>query len=333
MKTKIKICFIGCGSISFKHLKAVKDNSQDIKLVAVCDLNKSRASKLIKNDKVNFYYDYHEMIITENPDIIAILTETGLHAKIFFEISKYKKKIIIEKPLALRANTALKILKDSKKNKNQIFVVKQNRFNAAVIFLKHLIKKKKLGKIFLSTIRLRWRRDLNYFKKALWRGTKKLDGGIICNQTSHHLDIMISIMGEVKELYANGIKALAKKIETEDTVIVNLKFKNGAVGLIEATTATSPVDIEGSISFLGSLGTVILGGYAMNKIDYCKLEKFNFKNKLIYSSKLNGHTQFYYFIIKAIINKKKTSFLEDIHLGKIFEAINESLLKNKVVKL
>ena len=69
----------------------MKDNSEDIKLVAVCDFNKSRALELVKNYEVNFYYDYHEMIVKENPDIIAILTETGSHAKIFFEISKYKK--------------------------------------------------------------------------------------------------------------------------------------------------------------------------------------------------------------------------------------------------
>ena len=92
-----------------------------------------------------------------------------------------------------------------------------------------------------------------------------MDGGVLTNQASHHIDLLQWIMGDVESVYAMSSKALAK-IEAEDTAVVILRFKNGSLGVIEATTATRPKDLEGSISVLGSLGTVEIGGFAVNKM-------------------------------------------------------------------
>ena len=213
-----------------------------------------------------------DMVKKENLDMVSVLTESGYHHSHFIKLSKYVKYFVIEKPLSLKVQNSLKVFKMAKKNKNKIFVVKQNRFNPAIIKLKEAINQKRFGKIFLGTARVRWSRDQKYYNLASWRGKHDLDGGVIGNQASHHVDMLNWLIGSVKYVSAYGIKALAK-IDSFDTVIVNLKFKSGALGIIEATTATRPKDLEGSVSILGSKGTAQIGGFSMNVISTWQFSK------------------------------------------------------------
>ena len=227
------------------------------------------------------------------------------------------------------------------KQKNLVFVVKQNRFNEAIIKLKKAISNKRFGKIFSVSSRVRWARMQSYYDLDKWRGTEKLDGGVYANQASHHLDMILSIMGDVKSVYANGIKALAK-IQMEDTAIVNIKFKNGGLGYLEATTATRPKDLEGSLTVLGSEGSAVIGGYAMNKIDewiFTKskkgdniLKKTNIKINNVYG---HGHSMFYKEVINNIKYKKKFPIkLNDaIKVVELIEAIKKSIKFKKIINL
>ena len=107
----------------------------------------------------------------------------------------------------------------------------------------------------MGTVRVRWCRPQAYYDQDPWRGTWAYDGGVLTNQASHHIDLLEWMMGDVESVFAKSKKALAD-IEAEDTAVVILKFKNGALGLIEATTAIRPKDLEGSISVLGETGSV-----------------------------------------------------------------------------
>ena len=141
--------------------------------------------------------------------------------------------------------------------------------------LKEAIEKNRFGKMILGTVRVRWCRDQSYYNQDSWRGTWKLDGGVLTNQASHHIDLLEWMMGEVESVFAYSSRALVD-IEAEDTAVVTLKFKNGAIGVIEATTATRPKDLEGSISILGEGGTVEIGGFAVNEMkvwNFVKPEK------------------------------------------------------------
>jgi predicted dehydrogenase len=100
---------------------------------------------------------------------------------------------------------------------------------------------------------------------APWRGTWGWDGGVLTNQASHHIDMLEWMMGDVDSVMVMTARRLAR-IETEDTAAAILRFRNGALGVIEATTATRPADLEGSISILGERGSVIVGGYALDKL-------------------------------------------------------------------
>jgi len=147
----------------------------------------------------------------------------------------------------------------------KIFVIQQNRFNPPIQRLKEAINKGRFGRLVLGTVRVRWRRDQAYYDQKSWRGTWAFDGGVLTNQASHHIDMLIWMMGDVESVMAKTTTRLVD-IETEDTGIAIMRFKNGALGVIEATTATRPKDLEGSISILGERGSVEIGGFFMNKL-------------------------------------------------------------------
>ena len=124
----------------------------------------------------------------------------------------------------------------------------------------------------MGTTRVRWCRRQNYYDQDAWRGTWAYDGGVFANQASHHVDLVQWCLGQPVTVYATGRTALAKDIETEDTGAAVVTFASGAIGVIEATTATRPVDLEGSLSILGENGTVVIGGFAANKLVDWKFE-------------------------------------------------------------
>ena len=137
------------------------------------------------------------------------------------------KTIIIEKPMALKVSDGIKMVNVCKKTKTNMFVVLQHRFNPVIKFLRKTIASGKLGKIFLTTIRLRWSRGAKYFSQAKWRGTWKYDGGVIANQCAHHIDLLQWISDMPISVIAKTIKVhKGKKVEDTALVILDYKKKN-----------------------------------------------------------------------------------------------------------
>lgn len=305
----IKVGLVGCGRISKKHSEILGTNKvKGINLVAVSDIIKSRALELGNKYGVKCYFSMDDMMKNEQIDLVVVLTESGNHAKHVIKLSKYCKDIIVEKPMALTPEDADLMIKACNKYKSRLFIVKQNRFNNSVKELKKKILQKKLGDLFLGTVRVRWSRDQKYYDQDDWRGTWKFDGGVLSNQASHHIDLLVWLMGDVESVYAKSITALVD-IEAEDTAVVILKFKSKALGVIEATTATRPKDLEGSISVMGSKGTIVIGGFAVNKVDVWNLEgddqvdfeSLNENPNDVYGF---GHIKFYEHVVDVIKNNK-----------------------------
>ena len=169
-----------------------------------------------------------------------------------------------------------------------------------------------------------------------------MDGGVLMNQACHHVDMLQWMMGEVDSVFAMGKTSLVN-IEVEDTAIVSLKFKNGALGLIEATTATRPKDLEGSISILGEKGTVEIGGFAVNKLktwnfieekieSELDLEKYSTNPPNVYGY---GHKAYYDHVV-AKLNKNNSLFVdgnEGINSIILLNAIYKSIFTRKEVKV
>jgi len=309
----LKFALVGCGRIAIRHSEILGNNIlKNAKLCAVCDIDIRKAKKIGQKFNLPYYSDMHEMMKKESIDVVTVLTESGYHAEHVINLAKYQKHIVVEKPMALDLNDADKMIKICDENNCKLFVVKQNRFNLPVIKLRQAYEEGRFGKLVLGTVRVRWSRLQAYYDLSDWRGTWALDGGVLANQASHHIDMLEWMMGDVESVFAKANTSLVN-IEAEDTAAVILKFKNGALGLIEATTATRPNDLEGSISILGEKGSVVISGFAVNKIQTWSFEKkkdddSNVLNKYsvnppnVYGF---GHKAYYENVIDCIINNKK----------------------------
>lgn len=339
----LKFALVGCGRISDRHSELLGNNKiQNGKLVAVCDLDINKAKRLGEKYSVPYYTDMHEMMKSNEIDIVTILTESGNHAQNIIDLTKYKKHIVVEKPMALTLSDADSIIRACDYAGIRLFVVKQNRFNVPVIKLKEALDSNRFGKLILGTIRVRWCRPQSYYDQAGWRGTWAMDGGVLTNQASHHLDLLEWMMGDIDSVFAKSTTALAN-IEAEDTAVVVVKFKNGALGTIEATTATRPSDLEGSLSVLGENGTVEIGGFAVNEMktwqfvdkqdeDSNVMENYSVNPPNVYGF---GHKEYYDHVVDSILNNKQhlVDGLEGRKSIELINAIYESIETDQEVYL
>ena len=308
---KKRIALIGCGKIFFKHYEAIRlqELKKKLDLVAVCDQNKKLLDNInIKN--IRKYNSINDLLNSEKIDIVSILTPSGFHFKNAMECVGRVKTIIIEKPVTLKMSDSKKLLNYSIKKKTNIFVVLQNRFNQPIIELRKAIKKKLFGRIFLATVRLRWSRGKEYYSQAKWRGTWKLDGGVIANQSSHFIDLFQWLFGMPKKVFSKikQMQKISKQVEDTALAIFEYNEKN-KLGLIEATNAIRPKNLEGSLSIIGEKGTVIVGGITGERLIEWSIKKNSrVKNLLRINPKVkNGHIKFYEYVLETLTKKNKNS--------------------------
>lgn len=266
-----RIGLVGCGRISDRHVQVLKA-SAGYELAAVCDVKMERAEAVGAKAGVRAYRDPLDMIKNEKLEMVSLLTESGLHARLGIELAPHVQALVVEKPMALTLEDADALIETCDRNGTKLFVVKQNRYNPPVVKLRSVLEAGHFGKMVMGTVRVRWCRDARYYAQDAWRGTWAMDGGVFTNQASHHIDLLQWMMGPVESVKAYTATRLVD-IEAEDTGVAVLRFKSGALGVIEATTGTRPKDLEGSLSILGERGSVVIGGFAVNK-----LETWNFSD-------------------------------------------------------
>ncbi len=336
---------IGCGRIAKRYAEILSSHKvSNAKLSAVCDTNYNRAHLFSNTYQVPCFASSKEMLekCADKIDVLCILTPSGRHASNLFEIVSYKKHFVVEKPMALKLEDADKMIDVCEANGVKLFVVKQNRYNLAIIKLREALEEGRFGRLIMGSVRVRWSRTQEYYNQDAWRGTWALDGGVFTNQASHHIDLLEWMLGSPKDVFAMSRTALVD-IETEDTGVALIHFENGALGVIEATTATRPKDLEGSLSILGEYGSVEIGGFAVNQIktwNFCELrekdneilENYNQKPPNIYGF---GHIAYLQDVVDCILHDKPV--LVDGNEGrkslKLLTAIYEAVETKKVVNL
>lgn len=339
----LKFALVGCGRISVRHAQLLGEGViAGASLAAVCDIVAEKAEKVGAKYGVPAFQDMHEMMRDVAPDVVVVLTESGNHARHVIELAQYRKHIVVEKPMALTLPDADAMIRACDLAGVRLFVVKQNRFNVPVQKLREAMEAGRFGKLVLGTVRVRWCRPQAYYDQDKWRGTWALDGGVLTNQASHHIDLLEWMMGEVQSVYAMTTTALVD-IEAEDTAVVALRFSNGALGIIEATTAARPKDLEGSISILGEKGTVEIGGFAVNEIrvwnftepqdaDQDVRSKFSVNPPNVYGY---GHQAYYEHVVGAL--RANSAHLVDGLQGRrsleLINAIYESVETGREIPL
>jgi len=341
---KLKLCIIGCGKAAEKHLKIYQTLKDEVQVVAVADLDLNKAISFAKALSAKPYTDFQEMLKKEPIEVVDLALPSGMHGNIGkIILKKYKKHLLVEKPIALTLKEAYELVNLAEKYGLKLVTIFQNRANLPVIKLKELLEKNYFGKLILISVRFYWCRNQKYYDSASWRGTWAQDGGALAQQGCHFADMMTYLGGKIESAFAKKGTYLVN-IEAEDLLVGTVKFKNGALGTIEASTCARPKDIKAELVILGEKGSAILGGFAMNTLDYLAIEGVEDTNFLIGEYKSNpvhtlGYSHFAYIksAIKFFSTGERAPFLavgpEAIPSLQLIIALYESAERGKEVKI
>lgn len=313
----MKYALIGCGRIAVNHITAAVNNKLEI--AAVCDVLPEAMENLLakkdldQNKTIKRYTDYKEMLAKEQPELVSVATESGIHAEIALYCIDNGVNVIIEKPMAMNIRDAQRIIDLSNQKGVKVAACHQNRFNVAVQKLRKAIEEKRFGKLSHGAIHVRWNRDENYYKQASWRGTWAQDGGALMNQCIHGIDLLRWMMGEdIVEVYGQTRQQFHDYLEAEDIGMAVLTFANGAIATVEGTTNVYPQNLEETLYIFGETGTAKLGGKSTNTIDVWDFADsqpedeenrgFQEPTSNVYG---NGHTKLFADMMEAIENDRQ----------------------------
>jgi UDP-N-acetyl-2-amino-2-deoxyglucuronate dehydrogenase len=264
---KIRMALVGCGRISANHFGAMEKHSENIEIVDVCDIDSRALAKAVERTGAVGHTNLTEMLQKTTADIVVLTTPSGLHPEQAIEVAASGRHVMTEKPMATRWHDGQRMVKACDDAGVRLFVVKQNRRNATLQLLKRAVEQKRFGRIYMVNINVFWTRPQEYYDNAKWRGTWEFDGGAFMNQASHYIDLLDWLIGPIESIQAYTA-TLERDIEVEDSGVLSIRWRSGALGSMNVTMLTYPKNLEGSITILGEKGTVRVGGVAVNEIQH-----------------------------------------------------------------
>lgn len=339
---------IGCGMIANFHSKAIAD-IPDAKLVACFDTFPEAAEKLAAATGCKPYRNLKKMLADPNVNVVTICTPSGAHLAPAVAAASAGKHVIVEKPLEVTLKRCDQIIQTCQQAGVTLATIFPSRFHESSQLMKQAIDGGRFGKLTIGDAYVKWYRTQQYYDSGAWRGTWKLDGGgALMNQAIHSVDLLAWLMGPVRELNAFTATLAHERIEVEDVATANLRFENGALGVIEATTAAYPGALK-RIDIHGSTGSAVLEeeditGWqfaASTPDDQALLERMQGKTKTGGGASdpaaigYHGHRMLFEDTLRAI--KQGTKPLVDGHEGRrsveIILAIYKAAETGKVIKL
>jgi UDP-N-acetyl-2-amino-2-deoxyglucuronate dehydrogenase len=303
---KIRMALVGCGRISAKHLEAIGAHGDRLELVAVCDVDRAALAAAVEHTGVQGFSSLNSLLAGSAADVVVLCTPSGLHSAQTMQIAAAGRHVITEKPMATRWADGKRMVEACDAADVRLFVVKQNRRNATLQLLKRAVEQKRFGRIYMVTLNVFWSRPQSYYDGARWRGTWEFDGGALMNQASHYVDLVDWLIGPVESVQAYTA-TLARDIQVEDTAVVGVRWRSGALGSINVTMLTYPKNYEGSITVLGETGTVRVGGVAVNEIQHWQFEQPHADDSQVRDASYattsvygHGHPSYYDNVIRAL---------------------------------
>jgi predicted dehydrogenase len=268
MNKSVRFGLIGCGRVAPRHAQSLRE-LEGARLVAVADVKESRADRFALEYGAEAYTDYRRMLDREDLNVVSICTPSGLHAGMAIDIMQAGKHVIVEKPMALDLADAARMIATADATGRKLCVVLQNRYNPPMQELKQAVDAARLGRLLLGNATVRWYRTQEYYEDE-WHGTWAMDGGALMNQSIHHIDALQWVMGEPESVFTYS-GTLAHRMEAEDVGVAVIRFRGGALGVVEGSTVTYPENLEGSVAVFGEYGSLKVGGTALNRKAIWKL--------------------------------------------------------------
>lgn len=334
----MNFAIIGTGIAAEIHAKCIEE-IPDTKLVAVSSPTEEKAKKFALIHNCDYYTNYMEMIERDDIDVVCITTPSGTHAKIGIDVAKYKKHLIVEKPIDVSLENANALVKACHDNDVKLSIIFQHRFSDDIVKLKKIIDNGKFGEINFGAAHTKVYRTQGYYESAKWRGTWKMDGGgALINQSIHYVDLLYHLAGPVDEVFAYTATR-GHKIEVEDEAVASVKFQNGAIGIIEANTNAYP-GFYSRLDIYGDNGSVIIQDDKIIELAFKNGERNRSSEKSIgdHTSPTIPyilHKRQFEDVIDAIKNDREplVNGEEGIKSLKIVLAIYESAKSRQTVKL
>jgi UDP-N-acetyl-2-amino-2-deoxyglucuronate dehydrogenase len=272
----------------------------------VCDIDRKALREAAAESGARGYESLPQLLAESNADVVVLATPSGLHPEQTIQIAESRRHVMTEKPMATRWQDGKRMVAACDAAAVRLFVIKQNRRNATLQLLKRAVDKKRFGRIYMVNINVFWSRPQSYYDSAKWRGTWEFDGGAFMNQASHYVDLLDWLIGPIESVQAYTA-TLARNIQVEDTGVMNVRWRSGALGSVNVTMLTYPKNLEGSITILGEKGTVRVGGVAVNEIqqwefterdeDDAQVKHATYQTTSVYGF---GHPLYYDNVIKVL---------------------------------
>lgn len=274
---------IGCGRVAINHVYAFNCWKKKIKIC--CDIDVMKAEKFATKYNIKHYTNnINEILEDDEIDTVSICTDHGSHYNLTMQALKHKKNVIVEKPIALKVEDAMEMVDFAKKNGLILMAISQHRYDKLINEINLLLNKDLFGNIAVINAFLQCSKDDEYYLGSGWRGTMVKEGGSsLINQAIHTLDLLIYFFDRPKCLFTKKktIK-FTNKIETEDTLVSLLEFKNGAIGAF-TTTNCSIINWKSYIEIVGTNGSIsFTTGHPIKLINF----KLNVENEAEIKTKL-----------------------------------------------
>ncbi|WP_057882123.1 Gfo/Idh/MocA family protein [Tsuneonella troitsensis] len=297
---------VGCGRISAKHIEALQAHREDATITDVCDIDPAALAAAVDATGATGHAGLSELLTNGRCDTVVLCTPSGLHPWQAIECARAGRHVVTEKPMATRWQDGLAMVRACDQAGVKLFVVKQNRKNRTLQLLKRAVTDQRFGRIYMVNVNVFWTRPQEYYDSADWRGTWEIDGGAFMNQASHYVDLLDWLIGPVASV--NAMTAtLQRNIQVEDTGVLNVRWRSGALGSMNVTMLTYPKNLEGSITILGEKGSARVGGVAVNEIqlwdfaderDYdAEIGNANYATESVYGF---GHAAYYDNVIATL---------------------------------
>ncbi len=260
---------IGCGGIGEFHAASIEDLPQ-ARLVAGAEPVEERCKAFAEKHNCDGMADYNELVQRDDIDVVCVCTPSGAHLEPGVAAARAAKHVICEKPVEVTLKRADELIEACDDNNVRLGAIFPMRFNEVTRIVKAAIDEGRFGRLTLGDCYTKWWRSQDYYDSGGWRGTWKLDGGGACmNQSIHGIDLLQWFMGPVDTIMAFCDCLVHERIEVEDTAVATVRYKSGAMGVIECTTSVHPGE-DRKIEIHGDKGTVVITGGKLTKWEFAE---------------------------------------------------------------